>query len=220
MYACTQVSIHTCCYLVSKSYPNLLLCRGEQPTRLLCPWDFPGKNTGMVCHFFLQVLFSPQGVKPVFPTLQADSLPMSHHGSQAHIHTSPCLSTRGPKDSSRNKQLESRFVFVYQFVLAMLHNMWDLSSVPRVLSSPTRDQAPLHWKLSVLTTEPPGKSQILISNTTHQQNEPGLLGGMTIFKPGAGNMQDEPGSTYYCFNFRLYNQLLLKKRERERDPIF
>ena len=25
-----------------------------QPTRLLCPWDFPGKNTGVGCHFLLQ----------------------------------------------------------------------------------------------------------------------------------------------------------------------
>ena len=23
--------------------------------RLLCQWDSPGKNTGMVCHFFLQI---------------------------------------------------------------------------------------------------------------------------------------------------------------------
>ena len=27
---------------------------GLQPTRLLCPWDFPGKNTGVGCHFLLQ----------------------------------------------------------------------------------------------------------------------------------------------------------------------
>ena len=25
-----------------------------QPTRLLCPWDSPGKNTGVGCHFLLQ----------------------------------------------------------------------------------------------------------------------------------------------------------------------
>ena len=30
---------------------------GLQPTRLLCPWDFPGKNTGADCHFLLQGLF-------------------------------------------------------------------------------------------------------------------------------------------------------------------
>ena len=26
----------------------------RQPTRLLCPWDSPGKNTGVGCHFLLQ----------------------------------------------------------------------------------------------------------------------------------------------------------------------
>ena len=26
---------------------------GLQPTRLLCPWDFPGKNTGVGCHCLL-----------------------------------------------------------------------------------------------------------------------------------------------------------------------
>ena len=28
----------------------------RQPTRLLCPWDSPGKNTGVGCHFLLQLL--------------------------------------------------------------------------------------------------------------------------------------------------------------------
>ena len=27
--------------------------RGLQPTRLLCPWDFPGKCTGVGCHCLL-----------------------------------------------------------------------------------------------------------------------------------------------------------------------
>jgi len=31
---------------------------GLQPTRLLCPWNFPGKNTGVGCHFLLQGIFS------------------------------------------------------------------------------------------------------------------------------------------------------------------
>ena len=31
---------------------------GEQPTRLLCPWDSPGKNTGMGCHFLLQCMYA------------------------------------------------------------------------------------------------------------------------------------------------------------------
>ena len=30
------------------------------PTRLLCPWDFPGKNTGVDCHSLLQGIFWPR----------------------------------------------------------------------------------------------------------------------------------------------------------------
>ena len=48
----------------------------RQPTRLLCPWDSPGKNTGVSCHFLLQCmkvkvksfsrcwLFSPMNCSP------------------------------------------------------------------------------------------------------------------------------------------------------------
>ena len=35
-----------------------------QPSRLLCLWDFPGKNTGVGCHFLLQGIFLTQGSNP------------------------------------------------------------------------------------------------------------------------------------------------------------
>ena len=41
---------------------------GLLPTRLLCTWDSPGRNTGVGCHALLQ------GIEPRSPTLQADSL--------------------------------------------------------------------------------------------------------------------------------------------------
>ena len=31
------------------------------PTRLLCPWDFPGNTTRVDCHFLLQGIFPTQG---------------------------------------------------------------------------------------------------------------------------------------------------------------
>ena len=34
-----------------------------EPTRLFCPWDFPGKNTGVDCHFLLQIILI-QGSNP------------------------------------------------------------------------------------------------------------------------------------------------------------
>ena len=33
-------------------------------TRLLRQWDFPGKNTGVGCHFLLQEIFPTQGLNP------------------------------------------------------------------------------------------------------------------------------------------------------------
>ena len=37
------------------------------PTRLLCPWDFPGKSTGVGCHclFWALVLLDAQSQQPV-----------------------------------------------------------------------------------------------------------------------------------------------------------
>ena len=47
------VCVHVCAQLLSHGIEFLQPHR-LQPTRLLCPWDFPGKNTGMNCHLFLQ----------------------------------------------------------------------------------------------------------------------------------------------------------------------
>ena len=41
---------------------------------LPCPWDFPGKNTGVGCHGLLQGNLPNPGIKPRSPALQADSL--------------------------------------------------------------------------------------------------------------------------------------------------
>ena len=38
--------------------------QGLWPTRLLCPWDFPGKNTGVGCHSLLQGIFLTLGLNP------------------------------------------------------------------------------------------------------------------------------------------------------------
>ena len=36
---------------------------------------FPGKNTGVGCHFLLQGIFTTLGIEPGSPALQADSSP-------------------------------------------------------------------------------------------------------------------------------------------------
>ena len=43
--------VYFCCCLVAKLYPMLSRPHGLQPARLLCPWNFPGENNGVGCHF-------------------------------------------------------------------------------------------------------------------------------------------------------------------------
>ena len=44
--------------LLLSHFSHVQLCDPirRQPTRLPCPWDSPGKNTGVGCHFLLQCM--------------------------------------------------------------------------------------------------------------------------------------------------------------------
>ena len=57
----------------------------RQPTRLHCPWDSPGKNTGVGCHFLLQYMKvkSESEVTQSCPTLH-DPMDCSLPGSSIH----------------------------------------------------------------------------------------------------------------------------------------
>ena len=77
---CACVHVLQACSVV----PDFWRPQGLWPVRLLCPWDPPGKNTGVGCHFLLQGIFLTQGVNLcllLFRYWHADSLPLSHLGS-------------------------------------------------------------------------------------------------------------------------------------------
>ena len=57
LYVCVVCSVTQSCL-------TLLWPHGLEPTRLLCPWDFPGKNTEAGCHFLLQGIFLTQESNP------------------------------------------------------------------------------------------------------------------------------------------------------------
>ena len=40
-----------------------------EPTRLLCPWEFSGKNSGVGCQFLTQGIFPSQGSNPCISCL-------------------------------------------------------------------------------------------------------------------------------------------------------
>ena len=49
--------------------------------RLLCPWNFPGKNTGVGHHFLFHRIFPTQKSCPDLLPWQVDSLPLDYLGS-------------------------------------------------------------------------------------------------------------------------------------------
>ena len=76
-----HVSVMSCSAVVSTSVrPN-----GLQPTRLLSPWDFPGKNTGVGCHFLLQGIFPTQGSNPGLLHCRQTLYPLGHQGSLKYL---------------------------------------------------------------------------------------------------------------------------------------
>ena len=69
--------------LVAKSCLILRL-HGLEPTRLLCPWDFPCKNTGVGCYSLHQGIFLTQGSNSGLLQWQVGSLPLIHQGIPVH----------------------------------------------------------------------------------------------------------------------------------------
>ena len=90
----SSIAKHIIIKLFMPSYSvmsNSLQIHGLQPARLLCPRDFPSKNTGVDCHFLLQGIFLIQESNPrlpASPALQMDSLPAELPGKPWNINYS------------------------------------------------------------------------------------------------------------------------------------
>ena len=61
--------------------PNSLQLHGLQPARLLCPWNFPGKNTGVSCHSLFQGIFPTQGLNLCLLHCRHVLYHLNHQGS-------------------------------------------------------------------------------------------------------------------------------------------
>ena len=85
------VFIEASLHVLSRSVmSNSLQHPEQQSARLLCPWNFPDKNTGVGCHFLLQGSFLAQGSNSHLLCLlhgQAEPLPLYPLGSPSiHNH--------------------------------------------------------------------------------------------------------------------------------------
>ena len=82
---CSSAACCCCCCWVASVVSNSVRPHRRQPTRLPNPWDSPGKNTGVGCHFLLQcmkVKIESQ-VTQSCPTLR-DPMDCSPPGSSVH----------------------------------------------------------------------------------------------------------------------------------------
>ena len=58
-----------------------------QPSRLLCPWDSPGKNTEVNCHSYLQEIFPTQGLNLGLLHCRRILYHLIHQGSSRALNT-------------------------------------------------------------------------------------------------------------------------------------
>ena len=72
-----QLMVSESCSVISES----LWPHGLGPTRLLCPWNSPCKNTGG-CHSLLQGIFPTQGLNPGLLQCRQILYHLSHQGNK------------------------------------------------------------------------------------------------------------------------------------------
>ena len=86
-YTCHAKLLQSCLTLCDRPH-------GLKPTRLLCPWDSPGKNTGVRCHTLLQGIFPTQGNLRLSFLLhwQSDSSPLGPPAWWKEILSKMCYS--------------------------------------------------------------------------------------------------------------------------------
>ena len=135
------------CSVVSDSLRPL----GLQPTRLLCPCDFSGKNTGVSCHSLLQHIFLIQGSNwHLLCLLHCKQIlyPLIHLGRKPQIlgRLKPRMPLGNQKEIEVKKSTESRTWHSVYIICGLftpwspslsLHEwflLYDHSSLTRMLS--------------------------------------------------------------------------------------
>ena len=108
----------SCCCVVAKFCLTLATpYNGMSPTRLLCPWDFPGKNTGVGCRFLLQGIFDP-GVELMSPTLAGGVLTTEPLGKPLFLNNYAKELETSEQVKSEYFQRKPEFLFHDWFCLA------------------------------------------------------------------------------------------------------
>ena len=109
----SQVWKGGCCAVLSCTVmSDSLQPHGLWPARLLCPWDSPGKNTGVGCHVFFQGIFPTQGLNPDLLHCRQILYHLSHQRTQGILEWVAYLFSRGsyqPRNQTRVSYIAGGF---------------------------------------------------------------------------------------------------------------
>ena len=105
------------------------------PTRLLCSWDSPGKNTGVGCHFLLQCMKvkSESEVSQSCPTL-SDLMDPSVPGSSVHGIFQARVQEWGAIAFSDKQQEEQTMFMIGRYIIGKMLNFIKLIYIFNELS--------------------------------------------------------------------------------------
>ena len=169
---------------LTKGISNFTVCaqlRVWLCARLLCPWDSPGKNAGVGCHFLLQGIFTTQGSNLHLPSLlnwQVDSLPTEAPGkpeeavAKRQIFLILCITpfqhlSRTSVPHKIYNDLSKLFLLGKDTLEVCFFDCWVFVWLGGVLVAACGLQfpnqgsnpSPLHWQCGILNNGPPWKSQ-------------------------------------------------------------
>ena len=107
--------------------------QGLEPARLLHPWDSPGKNTGVGCHFLLQRIFPTQGWNPGLLCCRQILYHLSHQGSpSSHMWNlcASCIETKSTIQADEYWKLWARRSWGAGASLQVVFSMMDIEGLP------------------------------------------------------------------------------------------
>ena len=115
----TQMCMCRVCSVRSTS----LQAHGLQPTRLLCPWNFPGNNTGMGYHFLLQGVFLTQRSNLHLLHLQVNSFRLSHLENSLFFLIHPAIPKVNLKKKKRERERKHLFIDINLFTYSIIYHL-------------------------------------------------------------------------------------------------
>ena len=126
---------------------------GLQPARLLCPWDSPGKNTGVGCHFLLQGILPTQGSNQGLPRCRQILHYLRH---QKHPYISPYVCEYMIFSLNKIFCMTPRSLRLWKW---HVHSRVLSSEVLKILSSPSNPKpvfkiVALSWAKLAATSRP------------------------------------------------------------------